>query len=44
MDYSDTEFVWNEVLGEFSIHQAVDFLAEAGCDVYAVMDGTVKSV
>ena len=42
-DYSDT-MVWNSTLGRFSAHKAVDFFAPEGTSVFAVYDGTVKSV
>lgn len=41
--YSET-MVFNSTLGRFSSHKAIDFYAEEGSTVFAVADGTVKSV
>ena len=41
--YSET-MVFNSTLGRFSSHQAIDFYAEEGASVYAVANGTVKSI
>lgn len=42
-EYGDT-MVWNSTLGHYTSHLGIDFFAEEGTPVYAVYDGTVKSV
>ena len=42
-EYSET-MVFNQTLGRFSTHTAMDFYAEEGASVYAVLDGEVESV
>ncbi len=42
-EYSET-MVFNQTLGRFSSHMAMDFFAEEGSPVLAVYDGTVESV
>lgn len=42
-DYSET-LVFNSTLGRFSTHKGLDFFAEEGTSVVAVLDGTVQSV
>ncbi len=42
-EYSET-MVFNQTLGRFSSHTAMDFFAEEGSPVLAVYDGTVESV
>ncbi len=42
-EYSEA-MVWNGTLKRYSAHLAIDFFAEDGTEVYAVYDGTVKSV
>ena len=44
MDYSATEFVFSSTLNQFRVHKGIDFIAEAGTDVYAAYEGTVESV
>ncbi|MDD4291577.1 MAG: M23 family metallopeptidase [Clostridia bacterium] len=44
MDYSKTEFTFNQTTKEWKTHQAVDFLVGDKKEVYAVFDGTVESV
>lgn len=41
--YSDT-MVFNSTMGHYSAHLAIDFFADEGTPVYAVYDGTIKSV
>ena len=41
-EYSET-MVFNSTLGRFSSHTAMDFYAEEGSSVYAVLDGKVES-
>ena len=38
------ELVYNETMGDFRSHTAVDFSGEAGTDVYAINDGRVLDV
>ncbi len=42
-EYSET-MVFNSTLGRFSTHKGLDFFAEEGTGVLAVLDGTVESV
>ena len=42
-EYSELP-VFNQTLDRFSTHLSMDFYAEEGTPVYAVMDGTVESV
>ncbi len=42
-EYSES-MVFNSTLGHYSAHLAVDFFAPEGTEVFAVYDGTVKSV
>lgn len=42
-DYSDT-MVFNQTMGRFESHKALDFYAEEGTPVLAVYEGTVESV
>ncbi len=47
MDYSrDSEFVlvFKKTLNEYSVHNGIDFIAQAGAEVVAVNDGTVTAV
>ena len=47
MDYSrDSEYVlvFKKTLNEYSVHNGVDFLADEGCEVKAINDGTVTKV
>ena len=43
-DYSDTALQYSKTLNQWEAHKAIDFLAEEGADVYAVLDGTVTEV
>ena len=43
VDYSDT-MVFNETLGRYSSHRAIDFFAEAGTSVVAVYGGKIESI
>ena len=42
-EYSET-MVFNQTLGRFSSHTAMDFFADEGSPVFAVYDGNVESV
>ncbi len=42
-DYTET-MVFNNTLGRYEKHLAIDFMAEDGADVYAAYDGVVESV
>lgn len=42
--YSDTELQFNSTLNSWRAHYGVDLVAEEGSEVFAVLDGTVKSV
>ena len=42
--YSDTELQYNSTLNCWRAHYGVDLAADAGSEVFAVLDGTVKSV
>lgn len=43
-DYSNTALKYNKTLKLWQAHKAVDFSAEEGTDVYAVMDGKITEV
>lgn len=43
-EYSNSALQYNKTLNLWQSHKAVDFLAEEGTDVYAVLDGTIKEV
>ncbi len=42
--YSNSALQYNSTLKLWQAHKAIDFSAEAGTDVYAVMDGRIKEV
>ncbi len=42
--FSDTELQYNSTLNCWRAHYGVDLAAEVGSEVFAVLDGTVKSV
>ena len=42
-DYSAT-MVFNQTLGRYQTHKAMDFFAQEGAPVYAVYEGTIESV
>lgn len=44
LNYSATEIDWNQSLGEWAAHLAVDFIAGESDLVFAVADGTVASI
>ena len=43
-EYSNSALHYNKTLNLWQAHKAVDFLADEGTDVFAVLDGTVKEV
>lgn len=43
-NYSNSALQYSKTLKQWEAHKAIDFLAEEGTDVYAVMDGTVTEV
>ena len=43
-DYSNSALQYSKTLKQWEAHKAIDFLAEEGTDVYAVMDGTITEV
>ncbi|MDD4839608.1 MAG: M23 family metallopeptidase [Clostridia bacterium] len=43
-DYSTTTLCWNQTLGQYSTHEAVDFVSTSDQNVYAVCDGVVSEV
>lgn len=43
-EYSNSALQYNKTLNLWQAHKAVDFLADEGTDVLAVMDGTIKEV
>ena len=43
-EYSNSALQYNKTLNLWQAHKAVDFLADEGTDVFAVMDGTIKEV
>lgn len=43
-EYSNSALQYNKTLNQWQAHKAIDFLADEGTDVYAVMDGTIKEV
>ncbi len=42
-EYSET-MVFNSTLNRYSVHKAMDFMADEGSPVYAVYDGTVEKI
>ena len=44
MNFSDTELEWNQTMGEWSAHLAIDFVAGESNLVYSVADGTVTEI
>lgn len=44
MDYSETDLVFHLTLGDSRTHRGIDFMAEAGTEVYAAYEGTVESI
>lgn len=42
--FSDTELQYNSTLNSWRAHYGVDLVADEGSEVFAVLDGTVKSV
>ena len=42
--FSDTELQYNSTLNSWRAHYGVDLIADEGSEVFAVLDGTVKSV
>ena len=43
-EYSNSALQYNKTLNLWQSHKAIDFLAEEGTDVFAVLDGTIKEV
>ncbi len=43
-NYSNSALQYNSTLNLWQAHKAIDFSAEEGTDVYAVMDGTITEV
>jgi len=43
-DYSNSALQYSKTLNQWEAHKAIDFLAEEGTDVYAVLDGTITEV
>ncbi len=43
-DYSNSALQYSKTLKQWEAHKAIDFLAEEGTDVYAVLDGKVVEV
>ena len=43
-DYVGASVVYNQTLGVYTGHKAIDFLAEEGANVYCAYDGVVESV
>lgn len=43
-NYSNSELQWNETLGQWEIHKAVDFQTRDTAKVYAAFKGTVASI
>lgn len=44
MGFSNTELQYNSTLNSWRAHYGVDLLTDVGSEVFAVLDGTVKSV
>lgn len=43
-NYSNSALQYSKTLKQWEAHKAIDFLAEEGSDVFAVMDGTITEV
>ena len=43
-NYSNSALQYSKTLKQWEAHKAIDFLAEEGADVFAVMDGTIVDV
>lgn len=43
-DYSNSALQYSKTLKQWEAHKAIDFLAEEGTDVLAVLDGTITEV
>ena len=43
-NYSNSALQYSKTLKQWEAHKAIDFAAEEGTDVYAVMDGTITEV
>ena len=43
-NYSNSALQYNKTLKQWEAHKAIDFAAEEGTDVYAVMDGKITEV
>ena len=43
-NYSNSALQYSKTLKQWEAHKAIDFLAEEGTDVFAVMDGTITEV
>lgn len=43
-NYSNSELQWNETLGQWEVHKAVDFATQDTAKVYAAYNGTVASI
>jgi len=43
-DYSDTELQYSRTMGDWRIHQGIDYTAQVGAKVQSIADGTVTEV
>ncbi|MEG1581552.1 MAG: M23 family metallopeptidase [Clostridia bacterium] len=44
MGYAENELLWSKTLKQWQTHQGVDFMAEKGSNVCAVLNGTVEKI
>ncbi len=43
-DYSDGEMVSSKTMGDWRIHNGIDFTGTDGCEIFAIQNGTVTAV
>lgn len=43
-DYSDGEMVSSKTMGDWRVHNGIDFTGSDGCEIFAIQNGTVTAV